>query len=260
MSKVTIITKGIGLFYLKDEIWKIMFPFDADFSSDASCHRVEFSFRKDGEADSEPVILANPNRSINIEVKNAAPSSVAAAGSNIDDFLDLTANYAHSGGVKLKPDWNEKAVFISIPNAKFSVDELTEDEFILSENNQPKMIKKIGNTGMAEIELEADGNISVKNENDEEVFTSEPGFDYFLTFDNDCEKEKLLESTGDFEMVYNIVEDKDNPNRKFEVSQYLGTMAMKKNNEIIFMNKSILSTVRGLPCHKVLISNTDGLP
>lgn len=260
MAKVTIITKGIGLFYFKDEMWKIMFPFDTNFSSDVSCHRVKFSFRKDGEADSEPVVLANPNRSLNIEVKNAASGSLASAGSDIGEFLDLTADYAHSGGIKLIPDWHEKAVFISIPNAKFSVDKLTEDEFVLSENNQPKLVKKIGNTGMAEIELEATGNISIKNENGEEIFASEPEFDYFLTFDNDCEKDKLLESTGDFEMIYNLVEDKNDPGRKFEVSRYLGIMTLTKNNEMVFMNNRVRSTVRGLPCHKVLIGNTNGLP
>lgn len=257
MAKVTIITEGVGLFYLKDGFWKVIFPFDEN------CHQVKFSFKKAGEEEneSEPIVLAKPKRTIQIEAVNPTPASVAREGADIDDFLDLTANYSHANGIKLKDDWQEKAVFLLIPNAKFSVDKLTENVFLLAENDETKLIRKFANSGAAEIELEDKGNISIRNEENEEIFVSEPGFDYTLTFNNDCDKVDPAESTGDFEMVYNVIEDKENSARRFEERQYLGAMSMKKNKEMVFINVSPPSTTnRGLPCHKVRISNTEGLP
>lgn len=248
MAKITIIVQGIAISYHKnDGLWKILFPF-GDF------HLLKF---KETSNDSG-LSLAKSNRYIRITTENA--ESNFESGDNYKDFLDLTDEYSHLNGVKLKEDWKDQAGLMSVENAKFSVHKYTDYEhFMLKDTKVTSMPKKIGYSGKFEIVSESitvhlDGHPDFPK-----VFDN----DCTLIFDNDCHDDEPKKS-GDFEMVYNVIEDAQNPVRQFTVatvpgnsykSIIPGTTFISQSEEVCYRDPQN----RSLPCHIVKVSKAENL-
>jgi hypothetical protein len=248
MAKITIIVQGIAMSYHKnDGLWKILFPF-------GDSHTIEFKENLNDNG----LSLAKPNRYIRITTENAESSFAAA--DNYEDFLDLTDEYSHSNGVRLKEDWEEKAVLMSVENAKFSVHKYTECEhFMLKDTIVTSLPRKIGYSGKFEIISES---ITVHVDNHPE-FPKVFDTDCTLIFDNDCYDDKP-KTRGDFEMVYNVIEDAQNSVRQFTVATVpensyesirLGATFIPKPEEACYRDP----LNKGLPCHLVKISRTENL-
>jgi hypothetical protein len=247
MATVNIIIKGIALVYHKDDgLWKIMFPF-------GECHETKF---KEGFTDSG-IPLAAANRQIRIRAEN--PSSSFEIDDNYYDFLDLTADYSHVEGVRLKDDWEENAVFMSIENAKLSVHEYTATEhMLLSGNNVTFAPTNIGYSAEAAINCER---VVVEVDN-HPLFPRVFEQSCTLIFDNDCEQGAERE-ISDFDMVYNVVEDAQTAAERFVVTKVtedrdfpivVGTVLDEK-----FDQKYKDPFAKGLPCHIVRVSKSENL-
>lgn len=247
MATVNIIIKGIAMTYhKKDGIWKILFPI-------GECHKLKF---KENDND-QGIPLAEANRQIQITTQNAV--SEFEINENYSDFLDLTADYSHTDGVKLRDDWSENAVLMSIENAKLSVHEYTETEhMMLKENSVTLAPTQIGYSAQAIISGER---IIVNVDN-------EPGFpkifedDCTLIFDNDCGAGETRE-TSDFDLVYNVVEGTNAMGERYVVTKldesidfpiFVGT-----SFNVAGCEKYKDPFARGLPCHIVRISKSENL-
>ena len=248
MATVNIIIKGIAMVYHKDDgLWKIIFPFGEG-------HEIKF---KEGFEDLG-IPLAGEAREIRILTENA--SSSFEIDENYYDFLDLTADYSHENGVRLKDDWREKTVLMTIENAKLSVYEYTETEhMMLKGNNVTFAPTKICYSGQASINCEK---VVIEVDN-HPLFPKIFEQSCTLIFDNDCEAGATRE-ISDFDMVYRVVEDKEAVAERFVVTKVaedidypivVGTVLDGEDNEI---NRDPLRT--GLPCHLVRVSKPEELP
>lgn len=245
MATVNIIIKGIAMTYYKEDgIWKILFPI-------GDCHELRFK-----AGDNEPEIsLAEVNRRIKITTQN--PTSEFEIDDTYSDFLDLTGDYAHSNGVKLKDDWSENAVLMSIENAKLSVHEYTKTEhMMLKENSVTLAPTQIGYSAQAVINSEK----VIVNVDNHPEFPKTFEEDCTLIFDNDCGEGDLRE-TSDFDMVYKIIEGIDSAEEKYVVTKVSESMDYP-----IFVGKVFNQDddsrdpfARGLPCHLVRVSKAENL-
>jgi len=249
MAKITIIVQGIAISYYKnDGLWKILFPF-------GKSHLITF---KESSTD-KGITLAKSGRSIEITAENA--ESDFEIGANYKDFLDLTDECSHSSGVNPKKDWEDRAVLMTVENAKFSVHEYTKyKHFILKGINVNSTPKKIGYSGKFEIESES---ITINVDGHPEfpkVFDS----DCMLVFDNDCHDDRP-KTSGDFEMVYNVIEDVQDSAQQFTVAT-----VPKNRLKSLLPGMTFIPQVaedpdrdpqyKNLPCHIVRISLTENLP
>jgi hypothetical protein len=242
MAKLNIIIRGIALSYHKgDGIWKILFPFDEN-------HQIRFK----GSPSDAGISLAQANRNIKITAEN--PVSTFEIGSDYENFLDLTADYSHKNGVVLKPDWRNKAVLMTIANAKLSVDEYTEKEHMLIKDGlitlEPTLIAY---SGVAQI-IGEKIIVEVSNHPDfPKVFEN----DQTLIFDNDC-AHGADRIGSDFDLVYQILRDKQEAEQQFTVCK------VPDNTNSIFsigvnVNINNVDPFTDLPCHKVRISKSENL-
>jgi hypothetical protein len=248
MAKITIIVQGIAISYHKnDGLWKILFPF-------GDSHLIKFKETLNDNG----LSLAKSNRYIRITAENAESSF--AAGDNYKDFLDLTDEYSHSNGVRLKEDWEEKAVLMSVENAKFSVHKYTDYEhFMLKDTVVTSVPRKMGYSGKFEIISES---ITV-HVDDHPEFPKVFDADCTLIFDNDCYDDKP-KTRGDFEMVYNVIEDSQNSARQFTVAAVPDNRDESISPGATFIPQTEEAGYRdplnkGLPCHLVKISKTESL-
>lgn len=248
MALVKILIKGIAMSYHKDDgLWRVLFPI-------GDCHKIKFT--KDGSGTG--MALAKKNRRIRIRTEGA--KSEFAAGDKYDEFLDLTADYSHNDGVTAKSGWANLAVLMTIENAKFSVDGMTNiDHFMLHEDIVTRSPKRIGYDGILEIDaekviVEVDGHSKFP-----QTFTK----DVTLTFDNDCGMFDPRKSS-DFDMLYNVVDDPNNVGKRFVMAKVTDQMkglfmaGTKLDNDAQRKVKDSLAF--GLPCHKVRVSKPGGLP
>jgi hypothetical protein len=245
MATVNIIIKGIAMTYHKgDGIWKILFPI-------GDGHEIRFK-----ENENEPgTPLAEANRQIQITAQN--PTSQFEIDDSYSDFLDLTGDYAHSNGVRLKNDWSENAVLMSIENAKMSVYESTTTEhMLLKENRVTFAPAQIGYSAQAVIISET-VTVNVDNHPD---FPKTFEDDCTLIFDNDC-GEGAQRKISDFDLVYQVVEAIDAAEERYVVTKVpesidyqivVGTVFDKDDD-------SKDPFARGLPCHLVRVSKSENL-
>ena len=248
MAAVNIIIKGIAMTYHKeDNVWKIIFPI-------GECHEIKFK-----ESPDQPGIsLAEGKQQIQITTENAVSGFEIDA--NYQDFLDLTGDYSHLNGVKLKDDWNENAVLMTIENAKLSVCEYTETEHLLLKGDEVTFAPaKIGYSAQAQIISER----VIVNVDNHPDFPKVLDEDCTLIFDNDCEQGETRE-ISDFDLVYNVVEDINAAAERFIVTKVpenidfpisVGTVFDSRTDE-----KSKDPFARGLPCHIIRVSRPENLP
>ena len=205
--KITVIVKGIGLTYMKDGLWKVVYPVD-------SCHQLKFAYQKNAEKVVELGSLAAPGRVINIATTKATSQSGTAK--DLEEFVDLTADYSHKE-IVFKDDWRKVATEMILNNAVLSVGSLANSKFAVERDGEITHPPGIfGAVLKAEIEIGDGGKLDIVIDgNSFKSFDYEPEASYTLIFDNDCHRlENInLMSTEeyDFQMYYNIIQDAEDP-------------------------------------------------
>jgi hypothetical protein len=232
--KINLINNGLAIFYHKnDGVWKVIFPFDND-------HKINFSFKKtkiiesaannDGEIEinkniieelvSHPISLSAANREISIEAANVLPPD-SPESSDFSEFIDMTANYSHSGGVKLKDGWREHGVLMKVPDAIFFMEQSTSKEFMLRPQNSfiGVDLGTIGEVVGGRIVLNDGGSLALKIDGKDLIppINFEENADYTLIFDNDCATVNGM-GKEDFSYYYNLLEDSADSNLIFEAN------------------------------------------
>ena len=254
-NTINIKVSGVVLFCQKMGITRLIFPIDAD------CHRVAFTHQKQGESPSAVTNLAQPGREIQVATQDAV--STTGVSNDINQFIDLTADYSHDSGIEMKTGWQDKAVVVTIENAYVSLGELSARKFILLEDNViRRKAEKIGNSFNADITLSSNGRVSIFYEEmnqDFSVFESEAGSNYTLTFDNDC---AMLPPTArnDFDMYYDLIEDAFS-RRKFKLiglkpeSGYNESDVDEEVDSSVFNEPLNENAESDFPCKPAWISN-----
>lgn len=247
MAEFKIVFKGIGLFYSKNRIWKVIFPFD-------NCHEVKFS----SDCRERPKgALKGAGRQVAITANN--PTSQFENGNVFNSFINMTANYSHRA-IKKKRDWNNEAVLVSIENASFSLKELTRSRFGLKRNNQWTLPPNhIGFSAVAVIRADS---ITI-SANGAADFPVTFDTDCEITFDNDCERGTSPSENSDIAMIYRIIEDADDPTVKFTVERHDDDKAPsggKSLDKLKVTFNNPFPQEEGLPCHLVGGSDPGDLP
>jgi hypothetical protein len=224
---VRIFIKGVGLCYQKDNLWKVLFPFD-------DCHRIKFS---SNDISTDAVELAGPERKIEVVVAGGTKLP-PAIDESFDLFLNLTDSFAHESGVRMKKGWEANGVLMTIENAVFFA-ETTENEFTLYEDGKPKKeLGIIGHSSYVTINLKENEKLRVLVDG-EEIFATTAGIQPTLIFDNDCPHDEQRPGLNDFDMLYNIIEDSDadKRDRKFELLGEVKDSALSNANDALSTQK-----------------------
>jgi hypothetical protein len=245
MATVNIIIKGIAMTYHKEDgIWKILFPI-------GDCHELKFK-----EGDNDPgIFLAQANRQIQITTQNA--ESEFEIDETYSQFLDLTADYSHTDGVKLKDDWSENAVLMSIGNAKLSMyEQTTTEHMMLIENSVTLAPTNIAYSAQAV----TSGERIIVNVDNETGFPKVYEDDCTLIFDNDCGEGDERE-TSDFDMVYNVVEGINAAEERYVVTKVDESIDYPIEVGKVFEEDDDTRDpfAKGLPCHIVKVSKSENL-
>jgi|GEM_PF-5716328 len=227
---VDIIIKGVALCYVKgkpadaNEIWKVLFPFD-------ECHSVKFSYRIDDGVLVKVGHLARANCKVDINLSTPR-TPTAEKTANFNSVLDLTKKTnprkTHDK-IKRKDDWSQKAVLLSISNAKMSVfdymqDYLDEDIYLREKKNGASGRKELISEPLAHwlkarIVLSETETFNVICDGTNLITPPAATGDdvlYTLIFDNDCLD--VRENKNDMDMFYKIIEEPTKTNRKFHIT------------------------------------------
>jgi hypothetical protein len=280
MSKFTIITRGIAASYRKDDVWKLLFPFN-------ECHQVrlqigDVSVANNSNNKGNDSGLPLGQKGVKIEVSVTDPQTETCEGENYNDFLDLTGEGMHKELAAKFPMDEMNAVLMSIGNAKFSVlDYLDHRCRLVNQTNAEAVtpFQKIGNCGIAEIE---GGELTIRVTGlSGGPFSMVFSEDATIAFDNEC-YENPASQKGDLEMLYDILHDtyKDAVRFQIEVEQVTKpeTVAVGANGggpatvsagvtanpglspENPAPTNPAFEGGEGLPCNKYRISNPRTLP
>ena len=252
MAKVTLVFVGVAMSYLKDEKWKVIFPFD-------DCHKVQFEHK------GEEIPLNQPNTEIIVDV--ASGKAPAAKGKDFNKIFDITSADVHSAGVKLRPNWREKGVLLEVPNATMSMGSATRSRFQLKKGNKTKNLNKIAFSAKAEINLKKGGSVTIN-------VKGVPGFpktfkdsdgDQIIRFNNNCDGNPASEK-GDLQMLYeNIIDvpakEQVTVDRRPEDQPTAAALAAAlAGGDLAFSHpNNLFPGEEGLPCYVVAVSKTDNL-
>lgn len=219
-TTVDIIIKGIAICYRKGANWHVLFPIDAD-----GCHKINFSYKK-GDNSDLPIGALAKSTGINIKIEGGSASSNVGETPNFTNHvLDLTSTRTHPR-IRKKGDLTGKAVLLTIPNARFSINKYLEEfpggkipalEELPAGTKQP--LTTLAHSVKATITLD-DGAHAVVESNvlKDGRFPTDAGFSCILTFNNDCETPKP--EKNDMDMFYEVIEEFDGTsvrNRKFRI-------------------------------------------
>lgn len=237
MSQMNIkfIIKGLAICYHKDDgVWRIIFPFDED-------HIINFTLKKTKILESaaenlgefplnrivkeettfQSISLAAANRRISIETVNALIPDKLESG-DFSEFIDMTANYSHFNGVKLKDNWQERGVLMTLPNATLFMEKSTLSSFILAPQNLSVGVDlgTIGEVVGGNVSLDSAGGCMVLKIADDNIVPPidfEENASYELIFDNDC---ATLNGVGkeDFPHYYELLEDVESNDLIFDAN------------------------------------------
>jgi hypothetical protein len=268
MSKFTIITRGIAASYMKDDVWKLIFPFN-------ECHRLRLQVggaqaanNTGGVGDTSGIVLGQ--RGVNIEIGVTDPQSSTAEGDDYHDFVDLTGEGAHDALTPRFPMDEMNAVLMTIANAEFSVlDHIDRGYRLVNPNGAESSapFQKIGNCGKACLE---GGELTVRVTGLEGgSFSMVFPDDATIIFDNDC-YEQPMSKKGDLEMIYDILCDADRETTRFvlegepvaiePVTAAVGAGTAGLSPENPTTPNPAIDGGDGLPCNKYRISNPRTLP
>lgn len=236
MPTLTITTKGIALVTQDGGAWNIYMPF-------GGCHKAKLRRR----GDAGPAInLNHPGQKLSISVGSVLPS--LSAGANFGKVFDVTSPDAHADGVTLRDDWNDGSVLISIPGGTYSAAVSSEDFFLTDDNPSPTLQKNLGAIGTIGTVV-IDGDDITVNASGTENFTWQFPDGGEITIDNDCHgiivpmgevqksnDEKTVagsdgkENNVDFQLLYNVIRDATDENRRFQVASESGSIDLPCNN------------------------------
>jgi len=255
MPTLNVIVKGIGICYGKNPDWKFLFPFDRH-------HRVRFN---DGSGRTTP--LAFPHETISILAANPT-SRWGLVQSEFDNFVDVTAGYAHKDGIMSVQDSGCLGVSLVIKDGVFHQEEDTHCRYLLKSNGAAtKPPAQIGYS--ARIELSGDQFTIASMHLPGSPMTVSG--DTTIEFDNSCPG-RSEDGDADFEMIYNLVQDARDPAREFTIErdpQDAPTLLDRIQNAIAkIMSPGGQKTVfdnplkgePGLPCNLVVAGDSTGLP
>jgi hypothetical protein len=208
MAKVTFVFTGIGMGYIKDDRWKIIFPFENyTFTLPGfreNCHKVLFEYA------GEYIRLSKPQTEITVEVNGSKPTSMTRTGTDYEQILNLTKQTAHSNLV-MNSEWRKNGVLMTIPNAVMSMQDPMKSRYQLLEGNTVvDNLDYFAFSAKAVIELEEEGWVKVSVNNNEtdfpKTFYGNKG-DHMIIINNNCHSNPVF-ATGDLKMLYeSIVND-----------------------------------------------------
>jgi hypothetical protein len=260
MAKIAIIITGIALSYQKNNLWKVLFPFN-------ECHNIKFRYFTEDQWSHPPVPLASPNR--RIEIRPNMPTTAHSIGNYYNDFIDFTGNYAHSGGLDLL-NWYDHGILLTIPNASFGVFEFTNTKCVLEENTSSPNLPVfgpaiVGYSAIAHIATSPQGYVDLVQINgNEETVLQRFNTDTYLWFDNNCDQDT---PDSDTYMLYSLVTGKGGDSNRFSSERDPADHPSPypfPGSEINFTsvrnteNSSVATD--GVPCHKLRASKSDDLP
>lgn len=265
MSTINIIIKGIAICYQKvidgKNVWRILFPFN-------ECHTVKFSYNKGA---GEVFVGHLGKAKSRVEVALQPEAGPASSTQEFDEkVLDLTSGDAsletHSS-IASKEKWEERGILLTIPSAVFDVRKTLLDFSInqglniflynskngaiqiLHNSNGSGQTRDIAHSITGRIVLEKKGALSVKTDTNT-VFTAEPDTDYTLTFDNDCNELPKGRFKNDMEMIYELLEEPEQADRKFLVKAEGGTAEppdLLKGKPCLVVKISDAKSIESLP-------------
>ncbi|HEY0428335.1 MAG TPA: hypothetical protein VGC76_11175 [Pyrinomonadaceae bacterium] len=197
---VEIIIKGAGIGYQKDDYYHVIFPVDAE-----GCHKVNFSFQKDGEDESTAVSLA---KSKAIDISAPGATSIPGADEEYNNFVyDLTSPTTHPR-IRMKSEPG-KFTLLKVPNAQLSVNKFflppIPDLVEVGNPANRSPIAQLAQSVKATITLDDGGQVNI--DADEFSFSTDAGASCILIFDNDCDE--VIQGQNDMDMYYEVIEEFD---------------------------------------------------
>lgn len=256
-TTVNVLIKGVAICYEKDNLWKVLFPFDG-------CHSVKVSYKVDGRE----VFLGhfgqvNNRLSISTDQQQIPPQSSNQFKQEVLDLTDPSGK-THPTVMK-KQGWNDRGVLLTIKNINFDVRHKLKRDFPNSVRNLDLILtdrvterrfgaaEDVAHSVEGNINLKGNETVTITTAAGTNIFTSEPGNAYEITFDNDCE---LPNPSGknDMEMFYELIEEPGKPNRKFIIEG-------KRTGDPVPGPKAIPpSLLEGKPCLAVQVTKSEQLP
>lgn len=257
MARVKINSEGIGVIYQKDNIWKILYPF-------GNCHQVNIGYKLEGS--SQLIDLGSFGRAkTKLEFSTDKQNESAVKGYSFPTLFDMTDDYAHINGVKLKDNWMEQGVLFEIHNATLNV-VTTNSRYELKRGDSYIRLGYIGYSISAVIDL-AEEEIFSLDANGTSLFSPQIGQSYEIWVNNDCndaainseaEVDRELRNTTDFAMLYNILEDKGDSGFRISVIRDRRDSPIPSNiGKFHTENTNPPRLIDGKPCHKNQISVVD---
>lgn len=253
MIRARINILGIAICYYDSaaDVHKVLFPFNDE-------HIVRFKI--DGEIERP---LAEEGRQV---VINATPQDNSSQ-LDVGNFIDITGNGAHSGGVEVLSDWPERGLLLTINNASFRKDADTKCRYGLHEaNGTPSSFGIIGYSGHYQVEGEMGIEIDISGSKVPIYGNRIPlQTGSTVTFDNTCRSNCTGNATNDqdadFKMIYSVVSDKDDPGRYLHLDRHPSEKPQTtKDFEMGVKNNNPELRQPGLPCNILVASDEKGLP
>lgn len=217
---INILIHGLAVCFREEDYWKVMFLCDDQ-------HRLKFTHRKNAAPASQVKELRKNNREIFFEVTNPK-SPTKDTGDYFEKIFNMSGLYAHRDGVKLKTPTTKDVVTMTIPYAELYMESPkppqfpSEEEYHIKIKGRDETETRIGfvaRTIGARIILNPGGNLIVRGR-DTDFPANLPhsphddGTTYVLNFDNNCLTNEC-QSDNDFEMYYELLSDKVNPDLRF---------------------------------------------
>jgi hypothetical protein len=195
--------EGLAICYKKNDLWKVLFPFDDE------CHRIKFSHWKGLAAPSEETELAAAGGKISITSTGAKAQQPDRSEGFDREVFDFTANpslhgYTTHEAVRLKDGWEENTVVMEIADAFFSVGDyvnaLTPEAVLLHSVSSNGTLSAGQPVGMIAHSIKAtvvlpdtDAVLTVEGPNMSPLNLTGGGL-FTLRFDNDCGEIKINEN------------------------------------------------------------------
>jgi hypothetical protein len=259
---------GIAVCYFKesDNLFKVLFPFDTN-------HRVKL------RAGNIYMELGSPN--CRVSVTNAETKSEFP---NFGGFLDITSPGKTHESVKTVEEWEKHGVLLGVTGAKFSELASTFCRFGLND-------KRTGARALREMVIGYSGQLELKGSDivmnvssGSSTFPIRISADTEIVFDNSCLTCPGENQSADFDMIYSVLEDKQDATKQFFLARHPDDMpkpspggtqgdmrisALQPGEQVEtipsigrigHVDNNPLRATAGLPCNIVVATNPEGLP
>jgi len=218
MSTIEFIIKGLAACYRKDgeDFWNFVFPTDKN-------HVIKFEWTQ-GEKTYGPIELAG--KSATISSPDSLPPVAFEDSGFIKYTIDLTADYLHSQGIKMREMYQMQVAetTLKIPHATLSSISRNEGRLnyvfpfndpgqisLIRDKDDPSKPQIFSNLIGGKIDLKDGGKITINIDGEEPIVLSEG--DAFA-IDNDCHGSS---ERNDFQLYQDIFENKASSGKRFEM-------------------------------------------